>query len=202
MMVWLAKWIRENRPDARVLIITDRTELDEQIEKVFLGVNEDIYRTQERRGPDRQAQRARTPSLICSLVHKFGGKEDGEGGDDSHQGFIEEMKKLCRRASAPRVTSIVFVDECHRTQSGDLHRAMKAHPAQCDLHRLHRHAAPESGQAEEHRGVRALHPHLQVRRGGARRASCWTCATRPATSTSRSPRRRRSTSGSRRRRRA
>ncbi len=36
-MVWLTKWIRENRPDARVLIITDRTELDEQIEKVFLG---------------------------------------------------------------------------------------------------------------------------------------------------------------------
>jgi type I restriction enzyme, R subunit len=27
-------------PDARVLIITDRTELDEQIEKVFKGVNE------------------------------------------------------------------------------------------------------------------------------------------------------------------
>ena len=44
-MVWLAKWIRENVTDARVLIITDRTELDEQIEKVFKGVNEDIYRT-------------------------------------------------------------------------------------------------------------------------------------------------------------
>ena len=45
MMVWLAKWIRENVKDARVLIITDRTELDEQIEKVFFGVNEEIYRT-------------------------------------------------------------------------------------------------------------------------------------------------------------
>ncbi len=44
-MVWLARWIRENVRDARVLIITDRTELDEQIEKVFKGVNEDIYRT-------------------------------------------------------------------------------------------------------------------------------------------------------------
>ena len=31
-MVWLAQWLRENRPDARVLIITDRIELDEQIE--------------------------------------------------------------------------------------------------------------------------------------------------------------------------
>jgi type I site-specific restriction-modification system R (restriction) subunit len=44
-MVWLAKWIRENVQDARVLIITDRTELDEQIEKVFKGVDENIYRT-------------------------------------------------------------------------------------------------------------------------------------------------------------
>ena len=45
-MVWLAKWIRENQHDARVLIITDRTELDEQIEKVFGGVNEKITRTE------------------------------------------------------------------------------------------------------------------------------------------------------------
>ena len=37
-MVWLAKWIRENTTTpSRVLIITDRTELDEQIEKVFTG---------------------------------------------------------------------------------------------------------------------------------------------------------------------
>jgi len=43
-MVWLTKWIRENIPDSRVLIITDRDELDKQIEKVFKGVSEDIYR--------------------------------------------------------------------------------------------------------------------------------------------------------------
>src|SRR5690606_14163530 len=30
-MVWLDKWIRENVTNARVLIITDRIELDEQI---------------------------------------------------------------------------------------------------------------------------------------------------------------------------
>src|SRR6266567_4571668 len=46
-MVWLAKWIRESQVGTgpRVLLITDRTELDEQIEKVFNGVNEQIYRT-------------------------------------------------------------------------------------------------------------------------------------------------------------
>ncbi len=30
-MVWLAKWIPENMPDARVLVLTDRTEWDEQL---------------------------------------------------------------------------------------------------------------------------------------------------------------------------
>ena len=53
VMVWLAKWIREHMTDARVLIITDRTELDEQIEKVFLGVDEKIDAHHQRRGPDR-----------------------------------------------------------------------------------------------------------------------------------------------------
>lgn len=34
-MVWLTKWIREYNPNGRALIITDREELDEQIEKVY-----------------------------------------------------------------------------------------------------------------------------------------------------------------------
>ena len=103
-MVWLAKWIRENVKDARVLIITDRTELDEQIEKVFKGVNEDIYRTKS--GADLIATlNATTPWLVCSLIHKFGGKEDGdEVGDDRrlHRGGQEGA---CRPASGPRATS-------------------------------------------------------------------------------------------------
>ena len=90
-MVWLAKWIREHVKDARVLLITDRTELDEQIEKVFKGVNEDIYRTQS--GADLIAKlNTTTPWLICSLIHKFGGKEDGEAAGDI-AGYIEEVKE-------------------------------------------------------------------------------------------------------------
>ena len=58
-MVWLAKWIREHQTDARVLLITDRTELDEQIEKVFNGVNEDDLPHQERRRPARHAEQSR-----------------------------------------------------------------------------------------------------------------------------------------------
>ena len=44
-MVLLAKWILENKPNARVLILTDRDELDKQIERVFTDTGEAIYRT-------------------------------------------------------------------------------------------------------------------------------------------------------------
>ena len=123
-MVWLAKWIRENVKDSRVLIITDRTELDEQIEKVFLGVAEKICRTKS--GADLIAQlNAAEPWLLCSLVHKFAGKDGGERGGDV-AGFLDEVKRALPKNWKPKGDLYVFVDECHRTQSGDLHDAMDA----------------------------------------------------------------------------
>lgn len=116
-MVWLAKWIRENVTDARLLIITDRTELDEQIEKVFKGVDEEIYRTKS--GQDLLLKLNDTkPWLLCTLIHKFGSKEEGNVDD-----FIQQLKKP--KDFSPKGNLFVFVDECHRTQSGDLHKAMK-----------------------------------------------------------------------------
>ena len=110
--------------DARVLIITDRTELDEQIEKVFKGVNEDIYRTKS--GADLIASSTPpTPWLLCSLIHKFGGKDDGDEVGDV-DGFIEEIKQALPPGFRAKGNLFVFVDECHRTQSGELHEAMKA----------------------------------------------------------------------------
>jgi type I restriction enzyme R subunit len=118
-MVWLARWIRENVRDARILIITDRTELDEQIEKVFKGVNEEIYRTKS--GQDLiNKLNATTPWLFCSLIHKFAGKEEG-----NIAGFIEEVKGSLPPDFKAKGDIYVFVDECHRTQSGELHDAMK-----------------------------------------------------------------------------
>ncbi len=123
-MVWLTKWIREHVPDARVLVVTDRTELDKQIEGVFKGVNESIYRTQS--GADLIATlNATAPWLVCSLIHKFGRREEGqEVGDIS--GYIDELKRALPKDFSPKGNLFVFVDECHRTQSGDLHKAMKA----------------------------------------------------------------------------
>ena len=124
-MVWLAKWIREHREGGRVLIITDRTELDEQIEKVFLGVNEQIYRTTSGKDLIDQLNRP-DESLLCSLVHKFGSKGNDEAeGEEGTKAFIEAIQKLPPDFKA-KGDIHVFVDECHRTQSGDLHKAMKA----------------------------------------------------------------------------
>ena len=120
-MVWLTKWIRENVTEARVLIVTDRTELDEQIEKVFRGVNEDIYRTKS--GSDLIATiNAPNPWLICSLIHKFGSKQESEA---DISGYIAELKKALPPNFKPKGNLYVFVDECHRSQSGELHNAMK-----------------------------------------------------------------------------
>jgi type I restriction enzyme R subunit len=117
VMVLLAKWILENKPNARVLILTDRDELDKQIERVFTDAGEAIYRTSS--GHDLMAQLGQAkPRLLCSLVHKFGKK-----GVDDFDAFIEELKKQ----PSPAVGELfIFVDECHRTQSGKLNKTMKA----------------------------------------------------------------------------
>ncbi len=119
-MVWLAKWIRENVTNSRVLIITDRTELDEQIEKVFKGVNEGIYRTKN--GADLIARLNDTnPWLICSIIHKFGQQSGSEGGVGD---FVKELLEALPPGFVAKGTIYVFVDECHRTQTGELHKAM------------------------------------------------------------------------------
>lgn len=119
-MVWLAKWIREHVRDARVLVITDRTELDEQIEKVFKGVGEQIYRT--RSGADLiQVLNRNEEWLIASLIHKFGASEEG-----NVDALIRDMESHLPKGFRAKGNLFVFVDECHRTQSGKLHGAMKA----------------------------------------------------------------------------
>jgi len=123
-MVWLAKWIREHVEDARVLIITDRTELDEQIEKVFNGVDENIYRTKN--GADLvNVLNASEQWLICSLIHKFGTHEE-ELSDKDVDAYVKEIKESLPKGFHAKGDIFVFVDECHRTQSGKLHEAMKA----------------------------------------------------------------------------
>jgi type I restriction enzyme R subunit len=117
VMVLLAKWILENKPNARVVIVTDRDELDKQIEGVFLAAGHPMTRANS--GRDLMSQLAQaTPRLLCSLVHKF-----GKRGVEDFEQFIKELEA---QPSATVGELFVFVDECHRTQSGKLHRTMKA----------------------------------------------------------------------------
>ncbi len=116
-MVVLAKWILENNPHSRIVILTDRDELDKQIERVFTEVGETIYRTKS--GSDLMNQLGKAkPRLLCSLIHKFG--------RNNRENFNEFIRELESQPSYVVGEIFVFVDECHRTQSGKLHRTMKA----------------------------------------------------------------------------
>ena len=117
VMVLLAKWILENNPNARIVIVTDRDELDKQIKGVFFDAGESIQRTSN--GKELMALLGQhKPRLLCSLVHKFGRKDV----DD----FDKFIKELTSQPSKTVGEVFVFVDECHRTQSGKLHQVMKA----------------------------------------------------------------------------
>ena len=117
VMVLLAKWILENNPNARVAIITDRDELDKQIKGVFTDMGIAIPGSTSGRNLLTQLGQA-TPRLLCALVHKFG-RKDVDDFDD----YITELEA---QPSQTVGEVFVFVDECHRTQSGKLHRVMKA----------------------------------------------------------------------------
>jgi type I restriction enzyme, R subunit len=111
LMVLLAKWILENDPEARILIITDRDELDKQIEKVMknaqvIGENSPAPRVTSR-AEFVSKLGATMPRLLCALIHKFD-PSDLEGPPPPVHGRF-----------------YVFVDECHRTQGGDMNVQMK-----------------------------------------------------------------------------
>ena len=110
LMVLLAQWLLEYDPAARILIITDRDELDKQIEGVMraaglIGAEAPSPRITSR-AQFVEKLGATTPRLLCALIHKF---------DPDLKG------------AAPPVHGrfYVFVDECHRTQGGELNRQMK-----------------------------------------------------------------------------
>ena len=117
VMVLLAKWILENQPNARVLIVTDRDELDKQIEDVFKNADLLMLRSRSRIELMRQLGQPEL-RLLCTLVHKFGRDVEGQ-----FEAAIEAIK----HAPSPSTGQFyIFVDECHRTQSGRMHEFMKA----------------------------------------------------------------------------
>uniref|UniRef100_UPI0028B031C4 type I restriction endonuclease n=1 Tax=Empedobacter sp. TaxID=1927715 RepID=UPI0028B031C4 len=87
MMVMLGKWILENIANSRIVILTDRTELDDQIERVFNDVGEtDIAKTRSGKELMHFLTSPR-PRLVCSLIHKFGNKTETD-----FDAFIKELQ--------------------------------------------------------------------------------------------------------------
>jgi type I restriction enzyme R subunit len=118
MMVLLGKWILENVANSRIVILTDRTELDDQIERVFKDVGEtDIAKTRSGKELMNFLTSSR-PRLVCSLIHKFGNRGEVD--------FDDFIKELQANPVQTQGEIFVFVDECHRTQSGKLNQVMKA----------------------------------------------------------------------------
>lgn len=136
-MVWLAQWIRENIEDSRVVIITDRDELDKQITTGFADAGETPVRAKSGnhlismlncKGKDGNA------SLICTLIHKFGIAGDSRGdetkdkslrGNRSPEQYLRDLAEQLPDGFKAKGNLYVFVDECHRTQGGILNKAMK-----------------------------------------------------------------------------
>lgn len=111
LMVLIAKWLLEHDPEARILVITDRDELDKQIEGVMrnagvIGAEAPSPRIQSRRDLVEKLGSA-SPRLMCALIHKIDAAD-----------LKGEPPRLAGRF-------YVFVDECHRTQGGDMNKQMK-----------------------------------------------------------------------------
>ena len=110
LMVMLAKWLLEHDPNGRVLIITDRDELDKQIEGVMRNAGVISTDAASPRIISRQEFESKLiaaqPRLMCALIHKF--SLDLSGPPPAVQGRF-----------------YIFVDECHRTQGGGMNKQMK-----------------------------------------------------------------------------
>lgn len=132
-MVWLAQWIKEHRPDARVVIITDRDELDKQITNGFKEAGEKPYRATS--GADLIATlNGSRERLITTLIHKFGANGPKEKldarerrlrGERSVAVYLKELADKLPPGFKAKGDIFVFVDECHRTQGGVMNLAMK-----------------------------------------------------------------------------
>ena len=110
-MVMLTKLLKQIYPNSKIIVVTDRIDLDEQIHETFK--NTDIKAGRASSGSDLIEKLQSGVSVITTLVHKFE--------------KVQSQKVVIRDSDI-----FVLVDESHRTQGGDLHKAMKkALPLAC-----------------------------------------------------------------------
>ena len=110
-MVMLTKLLKQIYISSKIILVTDRIDLDGQIHETF--ENTDVKAGQASSGSDLIEKLQSGVSVITTLVHKFE--------------KVKNQKVVIRDGDI-----FVLVDESHRTQGGDLHKAMKkALPLAC-----------------------------------------------------------------------
>jgi len=112
-MVMLAKVIKRSIAGSKVIVVTDRKDLDKQIHDTFN--NSEVKAVRARSGKNLVELLQSGKSVITTLIHKF-----------------EKVKNENVTFDDPN--TFILVDESHRTQGGDMHRAMKkVFPEACYL---------------------------------------------------------------------
>ena len=136
-MVALASYIRRNFSNPRVVVITDRKELDAQLATTFIKGGNKLHQAGSCSDLLETLNQG-NEWLICSLIHKFGAhttdddaQRDESGTKVSLDEYLNELQAIISQKygnnfSVKGDNIFVFVDECHRTQSGRLHEAMRA----------------------------------------------------------------------------
>ena len=110
-MVMLTKLLKKIYINSKIIVVTDRIDLDGQIHETF--ENTDVKAGRASSGSDLIEKLQSGVSVITTLVHKFE--------------KVKNQKVVIRDGDI-----FVLVDESHRTQGGDLHKAMKkALPLAC-----------------------------------------------------------------------
>lgn len=110
-MVMLTKLLKQIYINSKIIVVTDRIDLDGQIHETFKST--DVKAGRASSGSDLIEKLQSGVSVITTLVHKFE--------------KVKNQKVVIRDGDI-----FVLVDESHRTQGGDLHKAMKkALPLAC-----------------------------------------------------------------------
>jgi len=112
-MSMLTKVIKREIKSSKIIIVTDRKDLDRQIHSTFK--NSEVEAERAGSGRELISLLQSGKSVITTLIHKF-----------------ELVKKEKIVLDDPNI--FIFVDESHRTQGGDLHKSMKkVFPSACYL---------------------------------------------------------------------
>jgi len=112
-MVMLAKLIKRSIVGSKIIVVTDRKDLDKQIHDTFN--NSEVKAVRARSGRDLVSLLQSGKSVITTLIHKF-----------------EKVKN--EKVTFDDSNTFILVDESHRTQGGDMHKAMKkVFPQACYL---------------------------------------------------------------------